>query len=65
MVMSNLLISTTDKEVLIRRKTKGQLEKLQRILTEQLGTRMTKTEAVEIAINGLLDKFSNNPDKAA
>ena len=50
-------------ELRLSEKTKGQLEELQRILTEQLGTRMTKTEAVEIAINSLLDKFSNNPEQ--
>lgn len=45
-------------------KAEAQLEELQRILSERLGTRITKTGAIEIAIDRLLDTYKTNPEQA-
>lgn len=42
-------------------KTDGQLIELQRILTSELGTPISRTKAIEIAISKLLDHFTSNP----
>lgn len=51
-------------ELRITEKTQGQLIELQRILTSKVGTNITKTEAIEIAIDKLLQSFVNNPQQA-
>lgn len=45
-------------------KTEAQLEELQRILSGQLGTKISKTATVEIAIDRLLQSYAANPEQA-
>lgn len=45
-------------------KTAAQVKELQRILGEKIGTKISQTAAIEIAIDRLLDSYTSNPEQA-
>lgn len=44
--------------------TKGKLDELTRVLSARSGTTISKTQAIEIAINALLEHFAKNKEQA-
>lgn len=51
-------------EIKTTEKTAAQITELQRLLSEQIGTKISKTAAIEIAIDKLLDTYTANPEQA-
>ena len=50
-------------ELRITERANSQIAELQRILTAKLGTPISKTATIEIAVDKLLQSFVNNPEQ--
>ena len=57
-------LKTNRLEIRISDRTQIQLSELQRILSGKTGLQITKTQAIEMAINSLLENFASNPNQA-
>ena len=49
--------------LLITEKTEAQIVELQRILSARIGAPISKTAAIEIAIDKLLQSYATNPEQ--